>query len=356
MIEYEIWFSMLKLSNRIKLELIKKYGTPENIRIQYLNGSISDEALKKLFQDSWNEKEISIMLERILSNNIGVVCFNSTLYPKKLQFYDDAPSILFYKGDISKLNTTVGISIVGSRRCTSYGINATKIISEELSKNKISIISGMAKGIDTCAHITCLNNGGYTCAVLGSGLDVIYPKENKSLYDKIVDAGCVVSEYLPGTQPAAYNFPVRNRIISELSSLVIVVEAGIKSGSLITASFAAEQGIDVMALPGSIFSEQSKGCNKLIKDGAYPLTSIEDIFNLLDMSHDNFMDKESVNFNGYEHKVYGTLSDSPIHIDDIIKLTNIDINYLYEVLFELQLKDEIMCLAGNYYVKNIKKI
>jgi DNA processing protein len=139
-----------------------------------------------------------------------------------------------------------------------------------------------------------------------------------------------------------------------VSNIVIIVEAGAKSGSLITATLALEQGIDVMVVPGSIFSEQSKGSNKLIKDGAYPLTSIEDIFQLLNMDYSQPSKVQNNNLNDMERKIHSTLTDNPLHINDIIRLTKVDINYLYEVLFELQLKDEIMCLAGNYYVKNIK--
>jgi DNA processing protein len=354
MIEHAIWFSMLSLPCRTKLELMKNYQTPENLWSSYSSGNLEDKNLLKILNNSWNDKKINDINTILLNNDINIACFNDSLYPEKLKLYDDAPSILFYKGDISKLNCGLSISIVGSRKCTSYGTNATTVISSELSKKKINIISGMAKGVDTYAHRSCLSNDGFTCAVLGSGLDVIYPKENRALYDSISSTGCIISEYLPGTQPFAYNFPTRNRIISELSNIVIIVEAGIKSGSLITATFALEQGIDVMVVPGSIFSDQSKGSNKLIKDGAYPLTSIEDVFQLLDMDYNQPAKAESNRLNDVERKIYSTLTDSPLHINDIIRITKVDINYLYEVLFELQLKNEIMCLAGNYYVKSIK--
>ncbi len=354
MIEHALWFSMLSLPYRTKLNLIKNYETPENLWIQYSNNNIEDKILLKTLNNSRDEKKLSEFKKRLLDNGINIVCFNDYLYPKRLKFYEDAPSILFYKGDISKLNQSLSVSIVGSRKCTPYGINVAKAISAELSNKNITIVSGMAKGIDTYAHSSCISSGGFTCAVLGSGLDVVYPKENKVLFENIVNTGCAISEYLPGTQPLAYNFPIRNRIISELSNIVIIVEAGMKSGSLITATLALEQGIDVMAVPGSIFSDQSKGSNRLIRDGAHPLTSIEDIFQLLDMEYNQFNKVESNNFTDLERKIHGILTDNPLHIDDIIRLTNIDINYLYEVLFELQLKDEIMCLAGNYYVKNIK--
>ncbi len=188
------------------------------------------------------------------------------------------------------LNEGYNISIVGSRKYSNYGKDVTKIICSDLCANNINIISGMAKGIDTFAHESCLNNEGYTCAVLGSGLDIVYPKENIKIFNKIVEKGCVISEFLPGTPPYAYNFPQRNRIISALSDIIIVIEAGEKSGSLITANLALEQGKDVMAVPGSIFSDESKGTNKLIKDGAFPLTCTNDIFNLIGIEMKNQKD------------------------------------------------------------------
>jgi DNA processing protein len=215
----------------------------------------------------------------------------------------------------------------------------------------------MAKGIDYFANKSCLDNEGYTCAVLGSGLDIVYPKENLKIFNKIVRNGCVISEYLPGTPPYAYNFPLRNRIISALSDIIIVIEAGEKSGSLITANLALEQGKDVMAVPGSIFSNESKGTNKLIKDGAFPLTCVNDIFNLMGIEIKNEKKTTISSFNSEIHKgIYSIINDSPLHINDIIRVTNIDIKQLYEVLFEMQIKNEILCLSGNYYVRVNNKI
>jgi DNA processing protein len=357
MIEHSIWFSMISLSYTKKLQLLIEYETPENLWNNLLRGSILDCSFASTLKSSWDDKKILEIKQRLISNDIKIAAYNDSLYPSKLRNYDDAPSILFYKGDIESINKGLSVSIVGSRNCTSYGLNTANIISAELSKMGVKIVSGMAKGIDTHAHTSCMENKGFTCAVLGSGLDVIYPKENKKLFHSIAEAGCVISEFLPGTEPFAYNFPIRNRIISELSDIVIIVEAGIKSGSLITATFALEKGIDVMAVPGSIFSLHSKGCNKLIKDGAYPLTCIEDVFQLLNIDVDNRKKKIKSNIlSDMESRLYHTLSDNPLHINDIIKLTNIDINNLYEVLFELQLRDEILCLAGNYYVRNMKNI
>ena len=358
--DYDIWFSLVKLSPRIKMKLINDFHDTEKIwhygvqnkKTEYFRNNLID-----VLTNAWNENEINNVKRNLEVNEIKSIAYYEDEYPKKLKNYDDAPFILFYKGNILPLNEGYNISIVGSRKYSNYGKDVTKIICSDLCNNNINIISGMAKGIDTFAHESCLENKGYTCAVLGSGLDIVYPKENFKIFSKIVQKGCVISEFLPGTPPYAYNFPQRNRIISGLSDIIIVIEAGEKSGSLITANLALEQGKDVMAVPGSIFSYESKGTNKLIKDGAFPLTSANDIFNLLGIEMKNQNKTTVRSFDNKMHKgIYSILNDTPLHINDIIRITNIDIKQLYEVLFEMQIKNEILCLSGNYYVKVNDKI
>jgi DNA processing protein len=356
--DYDLWFSLINLSHKIKLDLIKKYKETEEIWRYYMDSNINEKSeiiISSALKKAWNKDKIESMKNVLFKENIKLITYNNPKFPSKLKYYDDCPSILFYKGCVEALDENYNIGIVGSRKCTNYGVDVTRIITRELCNNNINIISGLAKGIDTHAHKTCIDNGKYTCAVLGSGIDVVYPRENKQLYNEILINGCIISEYVPGTEPYAYNFPVRNRIISAISDVLIVVEASTKSGSLITAGLAAEQGKDVMVVPGSIFSEQSMGANKLIKDGAYPFTCVDDIFELLGLKY-NKAPVNQKNITKLEGAIYHVISDNPIHIDDIVRTSNIDIKQLYEVLFELQLKNEIMCLAGNYYVKINNKI
>ncbi|MGV8980284.1 DNA-processing protein DprA [Clostridium sp.] len=358
--DYDIWFSLVKLSPKIKLKLINDFQDTYKIwyyGVQSKKTEYFKKALIDVLASAWNENEIDKVKRSLEINEIKSISYSEDKYPKKLKNYDDAPFILFYKGNIMPLNEGYNISIVGSRKYSNYGKDVTKIICRDLCANNINIISGMAKGIDSFAHETCLDNEGYTCAVLGSGLDIVYPKENLRMFHKIVGSGCVISEFLPRTPPYAYNFPLRNRIISALSDIIIVIEAGEKSGSLITANLALEQGKDVMAVPGSIFSNESKGTNKLIKDGAFPLTCVNDIFNLMGIEMKDTKKTPIVSFNSEIHKgIYSILNDSPLHINDIIRVTNIDIKQLYEVLFEMQIKNEILCLSGNYYVRVNNKI
>ncbi|MBX4269387.1 DNA-processing protein DprA [Clostridium estertheticum] len=358
--DYDIWFSLVKLSPKIKLKLINDFHNTQQIwyygvrnkKTEYFNNTLIN-----VLTHAWSDKEIDNVRRNLETNEIKSIQYYEDGYPQKLKNYDDAPYTLFYKGNIMPLNEGYNISVVGSRKYSNYGKDVTKIICSDLCASKVNIISGMAKGIDTFAHVSCLTNDGYTCAVLGSGLDVIYPKENYRIFNEIVQKGAVISEFLPGTPPYAYNFPQRNRIISALGDIIIVIEAGEKSGSLITANLALEQGKDVMAVPGSIFSFESKGTNKLIKDGAFPLTSSNDIFEVLgiDIKTEKNTTVRSLN-SKLSEKIYSIISDSPLHINDIIRITSIDIKQLYEVLFEMQIKNEVLCLSGNYYVRVNNKI
>ena len=349
--DYDLWFILLKISNKTKINLIKRFKTTKEV--WYYTVNEHNPGLNKFsIKSRWEKDRIQALKDSILQNDIRIATFMEEDYPDILKQYDDSPFALFYKGNIKKLSHGINVSIVGSRECSIYGINATKLIIKEFTGHNINIISGLARGIDYYAHLYSVENNIFTCAVLGCGIDVIYPKVNKKLYNDILKkGGCIVSQFIPGTQPLNYNFPIRNRVISGLSKITIVVEANLRSGSLITANAALDQGKDVVAVPGSIFSKNSLGTNKLIKDGAYPLTSVEDIFNILSLDYNKKVNANQKTMNNLEKKIYNVISDTPIHMDDIIKLTNIDISQIYELLFEMQLKDEIVCLSGNYYVK-----
>ncbi|GKU24768.1 DNA-processing protein DprA [Clostridium folliculivorans] len=347
---YKIWFSMLPINDSIKLNLLDEYIDEETIyRNINFNHYKTEKLVNSKIKNNISEEEITKLTTYIIKNNIGLVTYTEDRYPSPLRHIKDAPYCLFYKGDIDILNKKINIAVVGSRKCTSYGREATKFICRELSRYDTCIISGGAYGIDSEAHKSVIENKGVTCGVLGCGIDVIYPAYNKILYENIAVNGCLISEFLPGTKPLPYNFPRRNRIISGLSKAVIVVEANEKSGSLITANYALDQGKDVLAVPGTIYSPQSKGTNKLIRDGA---TSILDTITLLEGLDINM--KKNKNFSDtLKAQIIRLLNDKPTHIDEIIRNTDIDTSMIYELLFEMQFNNEIMCILGNYYVKNI---
>ena len=203
---------------------------------------------------------------------------NSKYYPERLRNIDDAPKELYCLGNLELLNYENNIAMIGSRNCSSYGERAAKDFAYNLAKEDICIVSGLAKGIDSFSHIGALNAKGKTIAVLGSGLDNIYPKENIKLVEEIIkNNGLVISEYPLGTKPLKYHFPARNRIISGLSDSILVVEARKNSGTNITVDFALEQGKDVFVIPGNIYSKTSDGTNFLITEGAIPVLNYKDI-------------------------------------------------------------------------------
>lgn len=282
--EYWIWLSRIEGLGPIKIkELLKQYKTPENIwklnknelmQTKGIGENIANNILKKEYRENLEQ-----YVKYMKKYNIGIITLKDKDYPKNLLHIYDAPAILYYKGNKELLHTDM-IAMIGCRECSDYGKEVSVKFSYELAKSGITIISGMAKGIDSYSHIGCIKAGGKTIAVLGNGLDRIYPKENCLLYDKILSTeGLVLSEYIIGTKPNKLNFPARNRIISGLSNGVIVVEAKQKSGTLNTVDFALEQGKEVFVVPGNITSENSTGTNELIKQGAKCVTCVEDILN-----------------------------------------------------------------------------
>lgn len=347
--KYIIWFIYLNISNESKIALIQKYNTEENIynNIEKIikTGLLKGKEWIRIKENDLNDS--NKILDFLNKSGIGFITYNSNKYPENLKNIYNPPYVLFYKGDLS-LMTCRSIAIVGSRRCTIYGEEVTKLITKEICSIGYTVISGVAYGIDTIAHKETLKNNGKTIGVLGCGINVIYPKINRGLYTEIIENGLLISEFLPDIGPFSYNFPRRNRIISGISNSVIVVEATMKSGSLITVDFALAQGKDVMAVPGSVINSCSKGCNQLIRDGAKPFTGIEDLYDFLKVI------KKSNDRNG-ESTIKNILKNiiglEPIHLDKIIECVNIDRIALFELLFEMQNKNEIICLPGNYYAK-----
>lgn len=279
--EYWIWLSIIEKKNyTITRRLLDIYKTPEEIWKLSKKELEQLEVEEQMIQEMTNPNYRRIVKAYILymkEKNIQILTIKDEDYPYLLKQIYDPPSVIYIMGN-KKILSQNGIAIVGSRNCSLYGQKIAKYLSYQLAKKGIHIISGLARGIDTFSHIGTLQARGKTIAVLGSGLDVIYPPENEKLAEKIVESGgCLVSEYIVGTKPLGEHFPARNRIISGLASGVVVVEASEKSGSLITVDFALEQGKNVYAVPGNINSPNSLGTNALIKQGAKIVTSIEDI-------------------------------------------------------------------------------
>ncbi|NMB61031.1 MAG: DNA-protecting protein DprA [Chloroflexi bacterium] len=280
-----------------------------------------------------------------LAKGIEVVTIEEKDYPENLRKINNAPPILYIKGKLME-DDWRSIAVVGTRKMTAYGKNIVKELGEIAAQNSVTLVSGLARGTDSEAHRSVLDAGGRTLAVMGSGVDVIYPQENLQLAQSVIQNGALISDYAPGTQPEGINFPPRNRIISGLSLATIVVEAGLRSGALITASFAADQGREVFAVPGSIYAPQSKGTNKLIFDGAYPLIAFKDIFEILDLENVQYQSKiqKEVPTDETELLILKMLQKESMQIDDLQAISGLPVERISSTLMFLELKG---------YVKNI---
>ncbi len=299
--------------------------------------------------------DVSELLDRMEKHKINYMTLIDTGYPEILKNIYDPPPVLFYKGEISFKEPA--IAIVGSRRSTGYGRKTAEKLAYELVQRGITVISGLARGIDTHGHIGALKAKGRTIAVLGSGLDIIYPPDNKELFIEIIKKGLVISEYPPGVEPYPGNFPQRNRIISALSMGIVVIEAAQRSGSLITADLALEQGKEVFAVPGNIDRPGSRGTNNLIKNGAKLVTGVDDILEelfLFKKAQINNSENGSAaiypELKDEEKKVLKVIQeDTEVHINDIIQRTGWDVSRVNTILLKLELKGLVSKEPGKKY-------
>ena len=270
MLKYWIWLTT-HLSPQKVSSIMRRFASPEEVFFASESELLSLELLTPEEINALSSKSFD-MTERILEKceiaDIGIVTYQDALYPPRLRDIDSPPGVLYIKGSLSPLSIEPGLAIVGTRDATPYGIEAAAMFSYNLAKSGMVIVSGMAKGIDAFAHKGALRAGKPTVAVLGCGADVVYPLENETLYNDIISLGAVITEFPPGTRPLGAHFPQRNRIISGLSAGVLVAEAPLRSGALITARTAQEQGRDVFAIPGNIEAPNSAGCNRLIREYA----------------------------------------------------------------------------------------
>lgn len=336
-------------------KLISAFGDPENVFNSGMGDLLSVKGITR--ERAENIKGFSCWdsVDRFINetkrNNIQVVGFNHEYYPAVLKETEGAPIVLYMKGEYQE-SDRFGISVVGSRKNTAYGEAVARRVSYELASAGFTIISGMARGIDTLAHQGALAAGGRTIAVLGSGLDVSYPAENKGLMERIAGAGCVISEFVPGTMPNRENFPRRNRLISGLSLGVVVVEATSGSGSLITAQYALEQNREVFAVPGNITSVSSEGTNRLIKQGARILLEPDDVIEELAPVLRGFIktkDRKSADISDAEGKLCGLLSREPKHIDLLSREHGQPVHRTLELLLALELKGVVRQSSGKRF-------
>jgi DNA processing protein len=359
--ELRLWIALRLtpgIGNVVCKNLLETFGSPERILgapAEQLAGvaGMSPRIIDALGSCGANP-EIERELEKLSNTDIRVVTYNAPEYPHALKNIYDPPPYLYVRGNLQPGDCNA-IAVVGSRQASDYGLRAAADISRELAAAGLTVVSGMAAGIDSAAHRGALAAGGRTIAVLGCGADVCYPAENQRLYDQIAQKGAIVSEYAPGTGPDTYHFPARNRIISGLARGILVVEASPKSGSLITARLALEQGRDVFAVPGSIYAFKAKGANQLIRSGAMLVETGQDIVEALGLSADQQPARSSApapkELAPELLRIYELLDAEPVHIDRLICKTMLTSSAISSALLELELGGLVRQLPGKHFIK-----
>lgn len=349
------------VGNIIYNRLIKKFSTPENVfeappeELKKIDGlrSPTIEAIIAFKDNDWAKKE----LDKIEKQGISLLTIQDERFPRNLKEIYDPPPFLYVRGELRE-DDNISLAVVGSRNASPYGKTMTARLSRALAERRFTIVSGLARGIDTCAHKGALDAEGRTIAVLGSGVDLIYPWENKGLAEEIVLNGAIVSEFPLGTEPEAVNFPPRNRIISGLSLGTVIVEASFRSGSLITARMALEQGREVFAVPGNADSPRSMGTNRLIKEGAKLIMDPEDIIEDMIPQYQapaasmQEIPPQAAALPSEGRKIFDLLDSNPLHIDNLIHLSGLKPNQVLSLLLELELKGLAKQLPGKMFIKN----
>ena len=341
-------------SNNIDIKNLINFSDKEIYNLKNINTNIKKNIVK--YKSLTYLEEIKSNLEK---KSIKYVSIYDELYPSNLKNIYDAPKILFYRGNLNLLKNNINLAMVGSRKCTQYGINCAKSISKNLSDIGINIISGLAIGIDTYSHIGCLEGKGKAIAVIGSPLDNILPRRNIKLAQKILDNdGLILSEYNIGKNVYPSNYVYRNRILSGISDGVIVVEAAKKSGALITVEYALDQGKNVFSIPGNINSCMSEGCHKIIKEGAILIHNIEDILNEYKNIRCEYV-KDSKKYDNIKLseksiEILNLIKDNGVlNIDEICDNTKMEVKYVNTILNELVLKDLLIEMNNQVYSLNI---
>jgi DNA processing protein len=294
--------------------------------------------------------EIDRKTKSAVSHGIKAVSYGSDDYPDILINIPDPPAVLFYRGDLMGFLKMPAIAVIGSRRCTSYGRKVTRKLARDFVRSGVAVVSGLARGIDGEAHRGVLEAGGVTMAVLGNGLDICYPPEHDRLSEKILEKGVLLSEYPPGTEPARYRFPERNRLISGFSRGVVVVEAGSRSGTMITVNTALDQGRDVFAVPGEVTRAFSMGTNMLLRDGAGVVITAADVLEPLGLAKDPEKPIETFEpENDTEKVIIEHLSVETLHFDELLRLVGVGTAVLQSELLSLEMAGVVMQQPGKFY-------
>ena len=353
---YAYWFANIPgLSNCAKISIHEKVGNAQDI---YFLSEKQMENLQLLAKEiqavrAAQKTDMEEAYAKMCESGISFVSLEDASYPKRLRHIANPPYGLYVKGCLPQGET---VAIVGARMCSEYGRTVARELGRMLAARGVGVVSGMARGIDAAGHQGALDVGGISCAVLGCGVDVCYPKSSRVLYEEILERGSVVSEYPPGTQPIPGYFPQRNRIISGLVRAVVVVEAKQRSGSLITADCGLDQNKEVFAVPGMITDKHCQGCHGLIKQGAKLVENVDDIlteFSEFTGFSRKFPKHSAKSLAKAEKRVYDMLSLKPKYIDEILSTSQDSYEEVIQALFQLEAKGYIKQIHQNLYIKKM---
>lgn len=360
---------------RAATKLLERFGSPDAVfharRTELESLRLKPETIESILKREFHERADG-ELERVKALGGDVLILDDGSYPGLLREIDDPPILLYVKGDWQACLEQPGVGVIGSRMCSTYGENAAEMLSRDLGSRGLTIVSGLARGIDTAAHRGAISGKGRTVAVMGTGIDSVYPRENNGLVRDILSSGgCLVTQFPLGTPPIAENFPYRNRIISGLSLGVLIVEASERSGSLITARLATEQNREVMAVPGNITSSNSFGTNYLIKSGAKLVQQWQDVVSelpseisaaILPPKIERPIAEEAIrqpelipaDMNENERKIWALLTaDESTHIDILLESSGLSFGELNSALVAMDIRDLIRVLPGKHYARRI---
>ena len=387
-LKYWLWLTELPgLKNQTRLALLRHFPTPEDVYYADPEEVLLTEGITREQAKLLEDKDCS-GADRILADcqrlDLDILTIQDAGYPNRLRNIYDPPCLLYVRGRLPAFDDEAAIAVVGTRSCTPYGISSAEKLGYGLAAGGAVVVSGLARGVDSAALRGALRAGGTVTAVLGNGLDVIYPPENQYLYEDVAAAGALVSEYPPGTSPEAKHFPVRNRIMSGLCVATLVVEAPARSGALITAGTALEQGRDVFAVPGPIDAPTSVGCNRLIRDGAGLVTDAWDILGEYEPRFPDKLRREgaretpavlgyqarqktepkpvppsvSLSHNDYsltddQIRLLRALTEEPMLVDDLIELTDIPTRRVLSALTVLEIEHLVTQHSGKRYARAV---
>lgn len=334
-------------------KLKNQFGTYREIweapieRVSAVIGYSLAQGLNEVRRNCCPDEELS----RCRSLNIEVLAEFEKEYPQAFREIHSPPPLVFYRGNLKALEG-MGVAVVGSRRATPYGKMVARKLGRDLALAGMVVVSGMARGVDSESHWGCLEGGGMTIGVLGNGIDVVYPRENRVLYSRVEKQGLLISEYPPGAKPEPGNFPVRNRLISALSRGVVVVEAQEKSGAMITVGYALEQGKDVFAVPGPVTSLNSRGPHILLQEGARLVSGVEDILQEWGMERQPVISKVNSTEGGSPNcLLLDYIGYEPVHLDRILDMSKLTPGEAASQLLQLEIAGKIKSLPGNIYVR-----